>query len=399
MRGRGTPTMPGPAKAVAGVVAALLAWALLNATLPHGAPAGIILSGLVFGAINSLVAVAIVLVYRANRIVNFAAAEFGSVAAVVAIELHIQVGVNYFESVAAGLVLAALLGAVIELTILRRFVTAPRLIVAVVTIGLAQILNGASVVIPYEWHSGNAGTFTTPFSAHFYMFPVLFSGDYILAMIAAPLVLVALTWFLRATHYGVAIRAAADNRDRAQLLGVPVRRLSTIIWTITGLLSALAVLLRVPILGFASFTSVSGGGAPLLLMTLTAAVVGGMRSLPVTVLAALGLGVVDQLSNWTFRDGTYVDVALLGTVLFMLLIKRGTLSRAADSAVSTWQAIRPVRPVPPELATLRSVRLGRFALMTVLLVVALILPYVLPPARTQLAALIVIYAKIGRAHV
>jgi len=396
MRGRGTLLlMPRPAKAVAGAVAALLLWALLNATLPHGAPAGIILSGLVFGAINSLVAVAIVLVYRANRIVNFAAAEFGSVAAVVAIELHIQVGVNYFGSVAAGMVLAAALGAVIELTILRRFVTAPRLIVAVVTIGLAQILNGASVVIPYEWHRGNAGTFTTPFTAHFYVFPVLFSGDYVLAMIAAPLVLVALTWFLRATHYGVAIRAAADNRDRAQLLGVPVRRLSTIIWTITGLLSALAVLLRVPILGFASFTSVSDGGAPLLLMTLTAAVVGGMTSLPVTVLAALGLGVVDQLSNWTFRDGTYVDVALLGTVLFMLLVKRGTLSRAADSAVSTWQAIRPVRPVPPELATLRSVRLGRFALMTVLLVVALTLPYVLPPARTQLAALIVIYAIVA----
>ena len=113
------------------------------------------------------------------------------------------------------MVLAALLGAIIELTILRRFVTAPRLIVAVVTIGLAQILNGASVVIPYEWHRGNAGTFTTPFTAHFYVFPVLFSGDYVLAMIAAPLVLVALTWFLRATHYGVAIRAAADNRDRA----------------------------------------------------------------------------------------------------------------------------------------------------------------------------------------
>jgi branched-chain amino acid transport system permease protein len=382
-------------RAAAVCAAVLVLWAGLNVTLPHGAPAGIVLSGLVFGAINSLVAVSIVLVYRASRVVNFAAAEFGSVAAVVAIELHVQAGVGYLPSVAAGLVLAAVLGAVIEVAVLRRFANAPRLIVAVVTIGLAQVLNGASVVIPYEWHSGNAGTFTTPFTAHFHLFPVLFSGDYIVAMVVAPVVLAALTWFLRSTHYGVAIRAAADNGDRARLLGVPVRRLSTIIWTITGLLSALAVLLRVPIVGFASFTSVSNGGAPLLLQTLTAAVVGGMASLPVTVLAALGLGVVDQLSAWTFHDGTYTDVALLGIILVMLLVRRGTLSRAADAAVSTWQSIRQVRPVPPELATLRVVRTGRIGLMGVLLFLALLAPYVLPPARTQLASLVVIYAIVA----
>src|SRR5258708_7355763 len=255
-----------------GVGGALVVWAVRNATLPHGAPPGIILSGLVFGAINSLVAVSIVLVYRANHVVNFAAAEFGAVAAVVAIELHIQLHLDYFLCVLAGLALAAALGAVVELSILRRFARAPRLIVAVVTIGLAQILNGASVIIPSAWSNGNAGTFTTPFTAHFFVSPVLFNGNYLVAMVVAPVVLVALTWFLRATHYGVAIRAAADNGDRAQLLGVPVARLSTIIWTLTGLVSALALLLRSPILGFAAFTSVSTGGAPLLLPTLAAAV-------------------------------------------------------------------------------------------------------------------------------
>jgi branched-chain amino acid transport system permease protein len=393
--GLGAVRIPAPLKAVLGIAGALLLWGLLNATLPHGAPAGIVLSGLVFGAINSLVALSIVLVYRANRVVNFAAAEFGSVAAVVAIELHIQVKLGYFESVAAGLVLAAVLGAVIEFTILRRFASAPRLIVAVVTIGLAQLLNGISVIIPYEWNPGNAGTFTTPFTAHFSVFPVLFTGDYIAAMVVVPVVLVALTWFLRGTHYGVAIRAAADNGDRARLLGVPVRRLSTIIWTITGLLSAIAVLLRVPILGFASFQSVSQGGTSLLLITLTAAVIGGMTSLPVTVLAAMGLGVVDQLSEWTFRDATYVDVALLGMVLIMLLVKRGTLSRAADTGVSTWQAIRPVRPVPPELAAMRSVRLGGLALTMAMLAVAVAVPYVFSAGRTQLATFIVIYAIVA----
>ena len=160
------------------------------------------------------------------------------------------------------------------------------------------------------------------------------------------MVLIALAWFLRFTHYGVAIRAAADNGDRARLLGVPVRRLSTLIWTITGVLSALAVLLRVPIIGFSSFDSVSSGGLPLLLQTLTAAVIGSMTSLPITVLAAVGIGIADQLSAWSFRDATYVDAALLGVILVVLLAKRGAFTRASDTGISTWQAIRPVRPVP-----------------------------------------------------
>jgi len=388
--------LPVATRPLVGAGAALAVWAVLAATLRHGAPAGIIVVGVVFGAINSLVAVAIVLVYRANRVVNFAAAEFGSVAAVVAIELHIQQHVNYFVSIAAGVVLAAIVAAILEVLVIRRFAKAPRLIVAVVTIGLAQVLNGLSVVIPLEWnHARNAGTFTTPFHMHYSVFPVILNGNHVLAVIVVPIVLGALAWFLRATYWGVGIRAAADNGERAQLLAVPVKRLSTVVWMLTGVLSALAVLLRVPILGFSSFTSVSSGGLPLLLQTLTAAVIGGMSSLPVTVAAAVGLGVADQLSAWTFRNSTYVDAALLAVVLVVLLVRRDRLTRAADTSIATWQAVRPVRPVPPELDGLRSVRNGRRAVRLGVLAVALLLPYALAPARTQLAALILIYGIVA----
>src|SRR5207247_8356663 len=165
-----------------------------------------------------------VLVYRANRVVNFAAAEFGSVAAVVAIELHIQEHVNYFLSVAAGVVLAAVIAGVLEVTVIRRFGNAPRLIVAVVTIGLAQVLNGLSILIPIGWNGAqNSGTFTTPWTFQFRVFPVVFNGNYVLASVVVAVVLAALACFLRSSHYGVAIRAAADNGDRARLLGVPVQ--------------------------------------------------------------------------------------------------------------------------------------------------------------------------------
>jgi branched-chain amino acid transport system permease protein len=379
-----------------GVVAAVAVWAVLAAALPHGAPAGIILAGAVFGGINALVAISIVLVYRANRVINFAAAEFGAVAAVVAIELHIQVHVNYFASIAAGLVLAAVLGAAIEVTILRRFAKSPRLIFAAATIGLAQVLNGVSVVIPTAWSSdGNAGTFTTPFNFHFMVSPVLFNGNYILAMILVPVVLALLAWFLRATSYGVAIRASADNGDRARLMGLPVARLSTIVWSITAVLSALAVLLRVPILGFGSFTSVSGGGPDLLLQTLTAAVIASMTSIPVALVAAIGLGVAEQLGAWTFQNSSIVDAMLLVVILVALLLRRQRLSRADETGISTWDAVRPVRTVPAELASLWEVRLGRSAVRLGLLALGLALPFWLAPARTQLASLVLIYAIVA----
>ncbi|HUC37336.1 MAG TPA: ABC transporter permease [Acidimicrobiales bacterium] len=375
---------------------ALVVWLVLNAVLPHGAPAGIILSGAVFGAINALVAISIVLVYQANRVVNFAAAEFGSVAAVLAIEFHIKLGLNFFVSILAGLVISAALGALLEILVIRRFGNAPRLIVMVVTIGLAQVLNSLSIIIPVKWSGGaSSGTFTTPWNLHFMVFPVLFNANYVLAIVVVPMVLAFLVWFFKYTNYGTAIRAMADNGDRAKLLGVPVQRLSTVLWAMTGVLSALAVLLRVPILGFLSFNSVSSSSIDLLVQTLAAAVIGGMTSLPVTVVAAIGLGIAEQQGAWSFQNSAYVDVVLLVVVLVALLVKRDRLTRASDTGISTWRAIGQVRPVPPELADLREVRLGRRALPVALLVFAVALPYLIPPARTQLATLVLIYAMVG----
>jgi branched-chain amino acid transport system permease protein len=376
-------------------VGLVVAFLLAANMLPHGAPLGIIVGGVVLGSINGLVALSIVLVYKANRTANFAAASFGSVAAVVAIELHIQVGLDYVLSMLAGIALAAVLGAFIEMTIIRRFANAPRLILMVATIGLAVVLDGASIIIPVEWSGTKSGSFSAPWNFHFRIAPVLFNANYVVAIIVVPVVLVALTWFLRYTSYGVAIRAAADNGDRARLLGLPVNRLSTIVWTITGVLSALAVLLRVPILGFLSFSSVSQNGPELLLQTLAAAVVAGMASMPVTIAASICLGIASELAAWSFHDATAVDVVVFGVVLIALLTQRNTLSRAADSGISTWQNIRPIRPTPPELAHLRQVRLTTHALRLGLLAFALTLPLWISPAHTQLATDILIYAIVA----
>src|SRR5438045_553044 len=87
-----------------GAIIALLLyplWMVLNATLRHGAPPAIILNGVISGSLYALVAIGIVLIYRANKVINFAQAEFGSVAAVLAIEFVKQWHWNYFLAVGA----------------------------------------------------------------------------------------------------------------------------------------------------------------------------------------------------------------------------------------------------------------------------------------------------------
>lgn len=374
----------------------LAAWAVLAAVLKHGAPAGIMLSGVVLGAINALIALSIVLVYRANRVLNFAAADLGAVAAILAIELHIKYNLNYFLSVAAGLAAAAVIGGLVETLILRRFSNAPRLIVAVVTLGVGQILNALSVIIPVVWSKGsNSGTFNTPFTVEFRIFPVLFNGNYLAALVVVPVVMIGLVWFLRYTNYGVAIRAAADNGDRARLLGIPVKRLSTIVWVIAAVMSALAALLRTPILGFVSFGSVSGDDPSLLFETLTAACIAGLTSMPTAVFASIALGIVDQLGAWTFQNAAYVYLTQLVVVLVVLMVRRERLTRAVDAGITTWQAIRQVRPIPPELAGRLPVRLGSSGLRLAILALALSVPLFETPAHTQLASIILLYAIVA----
>ncbi|MEA3020619.1 MAG: branched-chain amino acid transport system permease protein livM, partial [Actinomycetota bacterium] len=382
--------LPSTARPVLALAAAIAAYGIAARVSPNGAPLGIVALGVVFGALNALVALGIVLVYRANKVVNFAQAEFGSVAAVLAIEFRIQLGWNYFLAVAAGLAISLVLGALVEMVIIRRFYRAPRLILAVVTIGLAQVLSGIAILIPIEWNGLSNKRFTTPFTWRFSIKPVVMNANYLVAVIAVVAVLIALTAFLRYSAYGVAIRAAAENGDRANLLGVPVKRLSTIVWALSGFMSALAVILRVPILGFSSFSSVSGGGFSLLLRTLAAAVIGGMESLPVTAAAAIGLGILQELGAWWFHNATYVDAMLLGIILIALLAQRDKLTRAADTGIGTWGAMQEVRPIPPELRKLPEVRYGLATMRALLIAIAIVLPLFLSPARQQLLGLIVI---------
>src|SRR5436309_11245216 len=138
---------------VAIVLAVVAIWVLGDHFLSRGLPVGEVVLGSGAGSLYALIAMGLVLVYRANRIINFAQAELGAVAAVLAIELVIQYDLNYFLAMAVGLVAAVLTGFIVDIVVIRTFRNAPRLILSVATIGVAQILAGLSFQIPL-WFTG-----------------------------------------------------------------------------------------------------------------------------------------------------------------------------------------------------------------------------------------------------
>ncbi|MGI8793623.1 MAG: ABC transporter permease [Acidimicrobiales bacterium] len=384
--------LPPLAKYGGWAVGLVAAYFIAQVVLPHGLPFGVLILGLVFGSFYGLVAIGLVLIYRANRVINFAQADIGAVAGVLAIQFKIH-GLNYWMSIFLGLVIAGAMGALINVAVIRRFRNAPRLIVAVATIGVAQILSGIAIIIPLVWNG--SGTFTTPFDFTFRIHPAVFTGNHLVAMIAVPIIMLGVIAFLRFTDYGIVIRAAAENGDRAGLLGIPVPRLSTIVWALAAVLSAVAVMLRVPILGFTSFLSVSGAGNALLLRTLAAAVIGRMDNMPRTVAAALAIGVFDQAAVWQVPRTTVVDAMLVVVILLALFVQRGFFNRAAETGISTWRSIKEVRPIPNELASLAEVKWTFRALKLALLVFVLTYPLYAQPSREGAMTLVFIYSMIA----
>jgi branched-chain amino acid transport system permease protein len=378
------PTVRRIAVAVAGT-----AWFLWVIHRFFGSPLGVILQGVVIGAITSFIAFGIALIYRSSRIINFAQGDLGGVPASFGVLLMLGPGASFFVALPVALAGAVVLGAFVEFVVLRRFFKAPRLILTVVTIGLSQILAGLTTIMPNLFDLDTAGvSYRSPIDVSFSIGSTVFDGNEVIAMLAVPIVIVALTWFLRSTSYGIAIRAAAESSDRAALLGVPVKRVQTVVWVVATLLSAIGVFMRAGILGLPIGSVL---GPTILIRALTAAIVGRMERLPTIFVTSIALGVLE--ATVIFSDATAsaakVDAILFAVVLAALLLQRHGRTARGDET-STWQAANNIRPIPRELVRLPEVRWGIRGAGAALVSLLLALPLFLSDARVSLAATIVV---------
>jgi branched-chain amino acid transport system permease protein len=359
------------------------------------APFGIVALGIVRGTVTALGAMGIILVYRANRFINFAHGALGSMVGVISIMMVQQYDVSYWIMLPVAVVSGAIVGALIEFAVIRRFQNATRLVVTVASIGLAQLLGGIEILVTSHFKfTSLLGGFNAPLDIHQRIDVVLLGGDEMLIIAIVPAVIAFLAWFLLRTDAGIGVRAAAENVDRALLLGIPVRRLSTIVWLIAGALAALTYMLQAPFVGVTP--GLASQGATVLLPVLAAAVVARMESLPLAFGAGVGLGIMEQVVRWNSADSpSVVWVAYLVVIVAALLLQRGKLSRAQESGASSWSAAAVAKPIPAELRHLPEVRWAKIGLIAIVGLAFVFIPKGWNATNQLLACYALCWAMIG----
>lgn len=370
-----------------------LAW-LEVGTRDAPIPRDVFLVGAIVGVLYSLVGMGLILVHRANRIINFAQAQLGAVPAIAALLLMVRQGLPYLVAVPLALIGGGLLGGAVEVGVVRRFQSASRVVLTVATVGVGLLL----LVLEFVVKNAITGDLlvvdrvTTPFGRlQWDVGAVTLRGDHVVTVVVAVGTLLALTAFFRRTRMGTAIRAAAENRDRAASLGIPVDRVSMVVWALAGVLSAVGVFLRAPLVGL----PLSGFVGPFfLLYGLTVAVIARMDRLPTALFAGMFIGIVDYAAVFATRQSSLATASMLVIILVALLVQRRSTGRVREDTGS-WDAVRELRPVPRELRSLPEVRIARGLGVAVLVVAAVALPWIVGDVRLPFATTGLVYAMVG----
>jgi branched-chain amino acid transport system permease protein len=259
----------------------------------------LLLNGLVVGSIYSLVALGFVIIFKSSGILNFAQGEFLLLGAYVFLAIstaHAPMGAALLLTFA----FSAILGIVLERLVLRPLIGEPIISVIMVTLGLSSVLRA---IVQGIW-----GTDTRPMPSVFSLDPIRLgplpiARGYLYSAASVAVLLVVLTLFFKYARPGIAMRATADSQQVALSMGISVRRIFALSWSIAAVVSAIGGILLATMRG-----GVDGSLAVLGLKVLPAVIVGGLDSIGGAILGGLLIGVLENLS------GGYLDPVFGGGV-------------------------------------------------------------------------------------
>ena len=301
-----------------------------------------LVTGLFNGAIYGLIGLGIVLLFKSNRIFNFAQAEFGSVAAIATylglkgrlfgISWHMP----YLVAVVVGVLLGTLTAMLTERLVVRPLFHRPKVILVVGTVGvLLALIAVESLVFPqggilpaFNEPKGVAPgladpAFTPPISN------VGVTWEQVLIMVVLVLLALASVAFFRYSRQGTAILAVSQEPTAAEVVGISPSRISLLTWTIAGFLGSVAGILSVS--GSLVGPGVLTGTA--LVGSITAGVLGGITSLPGAFLGGILVGLIQSFAGHVTQSTSFPGAQAVATgvvLLVVLLIRpRGLLGKEA----------------------------------------------------------------------
>jgi len=282
-------------------------------------PAQLTVNGLAVGAIYALVALGLVLCYKATEVLNFAHGDLLMLGAFIGWGLVAVVKWPFWPALVATALIVATLAYAIDALLVRRIVGQPQFAGVMLTIALAFMLRGAVSM----GFGSESRSFVTPWTGQTTSFGGVVVSDLNLLILAMVLlVTLVLLAFLRFTRLGVAMQAASQNQLAAYLNGVPVKRVNSLVWALAGSLAGLAGVLLAPI------TLVDTSLWFVMLKALAALVLGGFGSIAGAIVGGLLIGLVEQFTGVYGPDGSKDVVAYVVLIVVLVLRPRGLLGEA-----------------------------------------------------------------------
>lgn len=281
-----------------------------------------VVSGLATGSIYASLALALVMIYQATDVVNFAQGEMAMFSTYLAWSM-LQAGLPYWVAFLGTVAFAFVGGVVIERVVIRPVENAPILSIVIVTLGLLVIFNS---VAGWIW-TYIQKPFPTPFPSQPVRLGAITVGAHDVGEFAVTLVmLIVLFLFFRYTPLGLAMRAAAHNPVSSRLAGIRVSRMLALGWGLAALFGSVAGMMVAPIVTLDP--SMMGG---IQIYAFAAATLGGFTSPVGAVLGGLIVGVTENLvGTYVKFIGTELKLTVaLGIIIVVLLVKpSGLFGRA-----------------------------------------------------------------------
>lgn len=283
----------------------------------------VLIAGLVLGALYAIIALGYTMVYGIIELINFAHGDVFTFGAFVAIPVlnrlinqsatNISIGASIIGIVVAVLVaaiLCAVLGVLIELLAYRPLRNAPRLAPLITAIGVSLILENAL----FQWQGG-LPVFSPQAiqTSQYQILGLTISNVQILVIVAAVLMMIALDLFINRTNLGKGMRAVAQDREAAAMMGINVNAIISLTFLVGSAMAGIGAVFYLIYLGSVGYNS----GFTLGLFAFTAAVLGGIGNIRGAMLGGIAIGLV---SAWVEQLGGGSGTEWYDVVIFALLV-------------------------------------------------------------------------------
>ncbi len=273
----------------------------------------IVISGIAQGCIYGLIALGVVLIYKATETVSFVQGELMMLGGFIGLFAMSALGWPFWLAFGSAVGAMALFGVALDRVVIRPILGQPAFSIVMLTIGIGYVARGAVTMIPGIGTETHA--LAVPYKDQTWTAGALvLNVEQIVIIVATVLLSAVLFAVFRYSKLGIAMQAASQNQLAAYYMGIPVARLNGLVWGLAAAVAAVAGLLLAPI----TFVHANMGFVGLKAMP--AAVVGGFGSLPGALVGGLVIGIVESLSGFYLPEG-FKDVAPYVVVLIMLVVR------------------------------------------------------------------------------